>query len=198
MLVQWTDMDVCVWRHDVDELVGVGDWVWHSRFVASNRISNAMTHFQTLQHKAHAGIFRIGHSKRKTVFMTPKALPFNSSRNQIPQMQQGLFRENWDEFSLLGNTLMSLQECCRSVSFKHLLQHTVGAANTACVLNTNQNCVCVFVNDSSSESWRRETEREKFFRKKLKAKALKWECARSCWINCCKMWQSKQKKQSLK
>lgn len=180
-------------------------WGWGTESgplaVASNRISNAMTHFQT-QHKAHAGIFRIGHSKRKAVFMTPQALPFNSSRNQIPQMQQGLFRENWDEFRLLGNTLMSLQECCRSVSFEHLLQYTVGAANTACVLNTNQNCVCVFLNDSSSESssesWRRETERENNLRKKLKAKALKWVCARSCWINCCKMWQSKQKQQSLK
>jgi len=77
--------------------------------------------------------------------MTPQAPPFNSSRTQIPQMQQGLFQENWDEFRLLGNTLMSLQEHCRSVSFEHLLQHTVDAANTACVLNTNQNCVCVCV-----------------------------------------------------
>lgn len=66
---------------------------------------------------------------------------------------------------------MNLQECCRSVSFEHLLQHTVGAAYCvqACVLNTNQK-VCVFLNDFVSLEG--EKKKEKSRRKKLQVKAL--------------------------
>lgn len=66
---------------------------------------------------------------------------------------------------------MSLQERSRSVSFEHLLQHTVGAAYCvqACVLNTNQK-VCVFLNDSVSLEG--EKQKEKYIRKKLQVKDL--------------------------
>lgn len=103
--------------------------------------------------------------------MTSQAAPSNSSHTRNPQTQQGLFRENWDEFRLLGNTLISLQKRCHSVSFEHLLQHTGRCLLRASMcLKYKSKTVCMCVNDSVSLEG--ETRKSKTSRKKLQVKAL--------------------------
>ncbi len=100
--------------------------------------------------------------------MTSQAAPSNSNHTRNPQTQQGLFRENFDEFQLLGNTLISLQKS-HSVSFEHLLQHSGRCLlHASLCLKNKLKTVYVWMTVSlEGEKRKRETNR-----KKLQAKAL--------------------------
>lgn len=138
-----------VWRQNVDEHVGVGQRVCPSRFVASNSISNSMTHF----YSHHCGTRLSRESSGQATWAATVKLSSWHHKQSLQQQSHPkptnaagfVQRElrwvptSWKQADEPTEMVIQfpLNVCC----------NTLGAASCvqACVLNTKSKTLCVWV-----------------------------------------------------